>query len=128
MAIYAAIGPAEFFEWLVPLALLAFFFVAGFVAHKNEKPAPYWSCVGSVVIFFFFALPLLAFGPSEAGAIFFAFVFSIGGYLSYYAVRHGHRTTQILGVLMLTAYALFFYEIAQCAIFNWDDVVNHWIN
>ena len=123
MAFYAAIGPAKFFNTLVPLALLASLFVAGFIAHENEKPAPYWSCVGSVVIFVFFALPLLVFGPSkshaiifgpsEAGAIFFAFVFSIGGYLSYYAVRHGHRTTQILGVLMLTAYALCFYVIAQ---------------
>ena len=128
MAIYAAIGPAEFFITLVPLALVAFFFIAGFVAHENDKPAPYWSSVGSVVIFFFFVLPLFTFRPIGTNAIFFACFFSIGGYLSYSAIRHGHWMTRILGVFVIAAYALGFCVIAQYAIFNWDDVVNHWLN
>ena len=128
MAFYAAIGPAKFFNTLVPLALLASLFVAGFIAHENEKPAPYWSCVGSVVIFVFFALPLLVFrpsearliifGPSEARLIIFACFFSIGGYLSYSAIRHGHWTTRILALLVMMAYVLSFFAIIQNAIRN----------
>jgi len=118
MAFYAAIGPAKFFNTVVPLTWLASFFVAGFVAHENEKPAPYWSCVGSMVIFFFIALPLLVFGPSEVGAILFACFFSIGGYLSYSAIRHGHWTTRILATLVMMAYALSFFAIIQNVIRN----------
>jgi len=45
MALYAAIGPEMFFEALVPIAFIVFLLLVGIVAHNNEKPAPYWSCI-----------------------------------------------------------------------------------
>ena len=133
MALYAAIGPEMFFEALVPIAFVVFLLLVGIVAHNNEKPAPYWSCIGSIVIYFSFLLPLLSlgpkllsFGPNETGVIFFACAFSIGGYMSYSAIRHGHWATRTLGLLVMTFYTIGFYAIAQNSIHSWDHVFNHW--
>ena len=120
LGLHLVIGPAS---WAVASFLLLVF--AGFASHMANIPVPYWKCVGSAAIFFYL-LPPLDYRPGHAETIFNAILFAIGAFLVYSSIRHGHWSTQLLGMVVIIPYILLFALIVQNAINNWPDIVHYW--
>ena len=80
----------------------------GAISHHNEKATPFWGCIASVLILaYLFSQPGKSIANTEA-AIAFVLAFTLGGYLAYSGIQHGHEATKLFGSLILAAYITVF--------------------
>ncbi len=121
LGLYQAIGDASFVFGM--FGLLVF---VGFAAHKVENPFPYWQCIGSIAILIFL-LPPLGYRPTEAETIMSSILFAIGGYLAYAAIRHGHWSTRLLAIVVISPYLLFICLTLIEGLSNWERIVDYWM-
>lgn len=99
---------------------------AGDAAYEANNTVPFWQCVTSAL-----ALALLTARhpfPSSQEAIIAAFVFAIGGFLAFKAIRNGHVSTQVLGIVVAAPYVALTCLVAHNAFDNWAGVTSYWLD
>lgn len=115
-----AVGPSMLI--LVPIVPLA---LIGYVAHKTEKPVPFWQCVGAIAILFTL-VPPLGYRLNESDAVVGSICFGLAAWLNFRAMVNGQLATKLLAIVVAVPFVYGFTSLTIHGIRNHKQILDFW--